>query len=341
MNALKRAFTPKRKKKELPPLKGVKRSASKQILDSPNNDNKNESQSKKRKNKKGQFTLDNLYIKEFTDKEIKQCFDDFDLDGNGFICTAEIMQCLRLLGEIVTDEEVDEMIKLCDKNGDGQIEFEEFQEMIYKEAGIHRTLGGQSMANGLNRMATKHCITDINALQQQRNRAERLKELLEILQFETKSMTNIHNNFVLMDDGGNSDGRPPGLIDYADFCACTKVAVTHQSKELFALFEHETFGAECIDYRFFLISLVSMLAPNLEMKIKFTFDVFDIDGNGLIDKQELTAVVAATQLLKGKALTERVDKIMNLADADGNQELDFEEFAVCCRRYQSLLFPKL
>ena len=66
-----------------------------------------------------------------------------------------------------------------------------------------------------------------------------------------------------------------------------------------------------------------------------------IDGNGTIDREELTAVVACTQLLTGQSLQERVERIMNLADKDGNGELDFEEFAICVRRYQSLLFPKL
>merc|ERR1739842_84564 len=117
--------------------------------------------------------------------------------------------------------------------------------------------------------------------------------------------------------------------------------VSAESKELFSIFKHSSFGDQYIDYRFFLISLVSMLAPNLEMKIQFVFDIFDMDGNGLIDRDELTAVISASQLLKGKQLKERVDKIMSLADSDGNEELDFDEFAVCCRRYQALIFPKV
>ena len=117
--------------------------------------------------------------------------------------------------------------------------------------------------------------------------------------------------------------------------------VSSESKELFAIFKNELSGDQYIDYRYFLISLVSMLAPSLEMKIQFTFDIFDMDGNGLIDRDELTAVVSASQLLKGKQLKERVDKIMMLADSDGNDELDFDEFAVCCRRYQALIFPKM
>eukprot|EP01084_Bolivina_argentea_P145913 255629_1 len=327
----------KRKKQSLPPLQGVKQPklSKKNPLDPSEESFGHEH---KQEYKKGEFTVNNLHIKDFTDNEIKKCFDSFDLDGNGFLCAAEIMRCFEQLGEKVTDQEIDEMIKMCDENGDGQIEFEEFQVMVYREAGIHKKPGSNIPGATFGRMATKFSIADVSVLQQQRNRKERLKVLFEILDFETKSMKDIHANFLLMDD---MDERALGLVDFADFCACTKIKVCDESKELFSLFQHESVGDKYIDYRYFLISLVSMLSPSLEMKIKFTFDVFDIDGNGLIDREELTAVVSATQLLRGKQLIERVDKIMHLADSDGNEELDYNEFAVCCRRYQSLLFPRL
>merc|ERR1712228_157069 len=227
------------------------------------------------------------------------------------------------------------MIKMCDLNGDGQIEAEEFQNMVYQEASIHRHDHSKTPSvHGKTKMAE----ASPSVLREQRNRKQRLKVLLGALEFDTKSMKDIHSNFVLMSDGTE---RAPGMVDFADFCACTKVPVSKESKELYGLFQNKLFDGEHIDYRFFLISLVSLLAPNLEMKIGFTFEVFDVDGNGLIDTNELMAVVAATQLLRGKALKERVEKIMQLADTDGNGELDFEEFAVCCRRYQTLIFPKI
>ena len=210
--------------------------------------------------------------------------------------------------------------------------------MVYEEAGIHRPDKSKEESQSFGASMTKLGAASPEVLKQQRNRKQRLRKLLEALQFDTKSMKDIHSNFVLM---GGGDERSPGMVDFADFCACTKVSVSGDSKELFGLFQHSLFDGEHIDYRFFLISLVSLLAPNLEMKIGFTFEVFDVDGNGMIDRSEMMAVIAATQLLRGKALKERVDKIMELADSDGNEELDFEEFAVCCRRYQTLIFPKI
>ena len=54
----------------------------------------------------------------------------FDKDGNGFISAAELRHVMTNLGEKLTDEEVDEMIREADIDGDGQINYEEFAKMM-------------------------------------------------------------------------------------------------------------------------------------------------------------------------------------------------------------------
>ena len=48
----------------------------------------------------------------------------FDKDGNGYISAAELRHVMTNLGEKLTDEEVDEMIREADIDGDGQINYE-------------------------------------------------------------------------------------------------------------------------------------------------------------------------------------------------------------------------
>ncbi|VDD95596.1 unnamed protein product [Enterobius vermicularis] len=54
----------------------------------------------------------------------------FDKDGNGFISAAELRHVMTNLGEKLTDEEVDEMIREADIDGDGQVNYEEFVTMM-------------------------------------------------------------------------------------------------------------------------------------------------------------------------------------------------------------------
>ena len=57
-------------------------------------------------------------------------FKAFDSDGDGFISAAELRHIMTNLGEKLTDEEVDEMIREADIDGDGQINYEEFVKMM-------------------------------------------------------------------------------------------------------------------------------------------------------------------------------------------------------------------
>ena len=45
----------------------------------------------------------------------------FDKDGNGFISAAELRHVMTNLGEKLTDEEVDEMMRVADIDGNGKI----------------------------------------------------------------------------------------------------------------------------------------------------------------------------------------------------------------------------
>jgi len=62
--------------------------------------------------------------------EFKEAFSLFDKDGNGFISAAELRHVMTNLGEKLTDEEVDEMIREADIDGDGQVNYEEFVTMM-------------------------------------------------------------------------------------------------------------------------------------------------------------------------------------------------------------------
>ncbi|KAK3305871.1 uncharacterized protein B0T15DRAFT_213250 [Chaetomium strumarium] len=57
-----------------------------------------------------------------TEQELLNAFTVFDKDGSGTISSDELRHVLKQLGENLTDEEVDEMIKLADRNGDGHID---------------------------------------------------------------------------------------------------------------------------------------------------------------------------------------------------------------------------
>ena len=59
-----------------------------------------------------------------SEEEIREAFKVFDRDNNGFISAAELRHVITSIGEKLSDDEVDEMIREADQDGDGRIDCE-------------------------------------------------------------------------------------------------------------------------------------------------------------------------------------------------------------------------
>ena len=58
------------------------------------------------------------------DETLRAAFETFDKDKSGKISSDELRQVMSLLGERLTDAEIEEMIQEADTDGDGQINYE-------------------------------------------------------------------------------------------------------------------------------------------------------------------------------------------------------------------------
>lgn len=70
----------------------------------------------------------------YTEEQLKQLFKLFDRDGNGYITAAELAHSMAKLGHALTAEELTGMIKEADTDGDGRISFQEFSQAITSAA---------------------------------------------------------------------------------------------------------------------------------------------------------------------------------------------------------------
>ncbi|KAK2156110.1 hypothetical protein LSH36_221g01014 [Paralvinella palmiformis] len=57
---------------------------------------------------------------------MRAVFVEFDQNGDGFIDKKELKEVFGQMGTIMSDDDIDRLMTLCDKDHDGLINYEEF-----------------------------------------------------------------------------------------------------------------------------------------------------------------------------------------------------------------------
>jgi len=89
--------------------------------------------------------------------------------------------------------------------------------------------------------------------------------------------------------------------------------------------EADTDKSGKIDYTEFIAATLDSQVFLKEEYLKAAFDMFDKDGSGKIENSEIVALLSGEEL-KGLASTEAVEVAIKEIDANGDGQIDFEEF---------------
>jgi len=81
------------------------------------------------------------------EEEIREAFRVFDREGHGFITSHDLSQVLTTLGDKLSEEESEELIKEADIDGDGNVNYEEFVTMLLHKKPGQTSSGGGSFRN--------------------------------------------------------------------------------------------------------------------------------------------------------------------------------------------------
>jgi len=257
----------------------------------------------------------------FTIQEVRESFREFDLDDNEFVGSGEIRRIFEHLDIDATDEEIDEMIKMMDASGDGQIDLDEWEKMIFKHSGP--PVGGKKKKPIPKKKLNVH---------ERAVRMTTLNSMLKDMNFATKDLGAIQKQFKLQEKDGQCN------VDYDSFKTCIFEEEGPLVVNLFKLLDTES--EDKIDGREFLISVVNLIATSVDQKIHFAFNIFDADASGAIDKDELGQILKATHLASTiEEIKKQRDAIMRQGDTSGDGELDFEEFDLIAKKFPNLIFP--
>lgn len=216
-----------------------------------------------------------LQGEEFTEDEIVEAFRAFDLDKNNYVGAAEIRHVLITIGERPTDEEVDEMIRMVDKNGDGQVAFEEFFRMVtggrdppvgLGAAVRHSILGGKSSLKLSGNKSGKESIASSlsnplsgpEIIKARNAKRKALDEFARDNYLKPESIKRAYRRFQVLDK------KKSGIMDYAEFCEILQLEPSTQCEEVFKLYDYDQSGQ--IDAKELLIALANFTGAGKDDK---------------------------------------------------------------------------
>jgi serine/threonine-protein phosphatase 2B regulatory subunit len=266
-------------------------------------------------------------------EEVKEAFREFDLDKNGYVGAAEIAHILQSMGEKATDDEVDEMILMADLDGDGQVSFEEFHKLISSFQGMPpppNTGAGagtqQQMGGGMGGMGGGQQVPPPPG-----NPVGDMESFQKMHGLNNEALKKVYKQFLAVDTDKS------GMVDINEFCRLLRVERSPFVERLFSMFDTDKTGL--IDLKEFVVGLSNVGTEARENKVKFAFQVFDLDGSGSIDADELRKIVKATNMASEKQLTRKVEWLMKQCDTDGDGMISYDEFVNLSKKFPNIVFP--
>jgi len=229
---------------------------------------------------------------------------------------------------------IDEMIRMVDRDGDGQVGFVEFYRMV---TGKPKPPLGLWAGSSLSRrtFASPPPPTGPEVIQARHAKRNALDEFARTHNLKPETIKRAYRRF----KSSNLNSANPGLITYAEFCAMIQVDPSPQVNKLFRMYDYNS--SDLIDASEILIALANFTGAGKEDKMKFAFLMYDEAGNDVITKAELIKILKANHMARLDAeVARKAETIMaQTSHKEGDGLISFDEFVIVSKKFPNILFP--
>jgi serine/threonine-protein phosphatase 2B regulatory subunit len=164
------------------------------------------------------------------------------------------------------------------------------------------------------------------------------KELAESFHFTVSELKTLYGKFVKLSKTRVKDGK----IDGTEFQDALGLKTSGFGQRIFASIDRD--GSQAIDFYEFVSALSALSSfATLEEKAEFCFGVYDLDGSGSIERDELKEVLVSS-LAENSAVKlgpEQVEAVIGATfrkfDTDGDGKISLTEFTAQAKKNPSIL----
>jgi len=246
----------------------------------------------------------------------------------------------------VLDEEIDCMISMVDVDGDGQVSFQEFRTLILHpnpaEANLTKEIGLiEEKESNLEKqaLAGKHVGLDLTAFQRQKEmlgREARKKLLIGFVgdnDVDFDFIKHAYSRYHSMPREKRKNGR----ITFEQFCQVVDVEPIAEYKQIHGLFDTEEKGD--MDFREFCLSLMNFVEVEREIRVRFSFQMFDELKTGFISIQEVEEILRGNHMISLASVSRKAQTIMKQASTNSSGHITCNEFVVVSKKFPNILLP--
>uniref|UniRef100_A0A6U4KLC8 EF-hand domain-containing protein n=1 Tax=Phaeomonas parva TaxID=124430 RepID=A0A6U4KLC8_9STRA len=120
------------------------------------------------------------------------------------------------------------------------------------------------------------------------------------------------------------DGDGSGEISIDEFCEYFNMPQTEFTERAFAVLDEDNSGA--IDFKEFVVVLLSYCSFDFTSLSKFAFYLYDVDKSLMLDREEVQEMVAHVYDVPPDMIEPRILRVIELFDDDGDEKINIYEF---------------
>ncbi|XP_064630271.1 Kv channel-interacting protein 1-like isoform X8 [Lineus longissimus] len=195
--------------------------------------------------------------------------------------------------------------------------------------------GGSSSTGG----SSDHDLDDLE-MQVVRYKPEGLEQLCRNTKFSKKELQIMYRGF--------KQECPTGIVDEETFKEIYSQFFPQGDASTYAHYVFNTFDKDnngTINFEEFVMGLSVLSRGSLHEKLQWAFDLYDINGDGIITKDEMLDIVSAIYDMMGRfaepcvdetTARDHVDRVFQKMDLNQDGVISMDEFMDTCRRDKSI-----